>query len=282
MKRVLTGSQALFYWKRLKRKPSDFDILWEKEKQSFKKNNCFIDANNFETESTNLILAKRAQNNPEIDTPIGKCVVLGLKEIKIMKLSSLPLNKNKNLQDLKLLEDIELDSEDLKIVEKRTEDTILKMKNRSSFFNKYKVKRYFDHDQLHIWVNPNPLYRKILKDNSFYEVCEDKFQKLPLLEKIELIREEVFVLALERSFIPKIMKNPLGIDTFCEKFYLTDKSSDPSIYWLDRFSTNLKDNPQFLADFAKNNYFLILSRFGPWWGKTFDNLSEDFWIEAGF
>lgn len=280
MKRVVCGSQALKFWNRLTRKPSDWDLLWESPKTFTKVGDQIIDANSFHDESTNLELAKRSQQNPEIDTPVGKAVVMGLKEIKIMKLASLCLEKNKNLQDLKVMEDIVLDEADLELVERRKKDTENK-KNREQFFNKYAINRFFDHDQLHHFLNSSPAYLKILKNNSLHEVCEEKFAKLDLVAKIELIREEVFVLALERFLVPRIIANPLRVNHFCNVFFKVEKSSDPAIYWLDRFCSNLQDNPLFLKEWARSNYFLIMNRFSPWWEEKFDNLSEDFWIKLG-
>lgn len=59
------------------------------------------------------------------------------------------------------------------------------------------LKKY-DHDFLHTLINPSPTYLKVLKDGSDVEPDEDKFNLLSHQEKIDLVREEVYVMAYER------------------------------------------------------------------------------------
>ena len=55
-----------------------------------------------------------------------------------------------------------------------------------------------EHDYLHTLINPTPLYQSILVDGEEVEISEDKFNALPFETKLELVREEVYVMAYER------------------------------------------------------------------------------------
>jgi hypothetical protein len=59
------------------------------------------------------------------------------------------------------------------------------------------MKKY-DHDYLHTLINPNPTYKKVLKNGKEVDVDEQKFILLSHEEKLSLIREEVYVMAYER------------------------------------------------------------------------------------
>ena len=78
-------------------------------------------------------------------------------------------------------------------------------KSKQDFFNK-SVKREYDHDYLHELVKHEdvPLYKKILKDNHDILPSEKKFNNLSFEQKINLAREEVYVIALERYIIPRL------------------------------------------------------------------------------
>jgi hypothetical protein len=79
----------------------------------------------------------------------------------------------------------------------------LKDKDSESFF-KDAVKRKYIHDDLHLCCAyyDEPLYFKILKDGSgSVNCCENKFNLLSYEDQIKLVKEEVFVTALERYLI---------------------------------------------------------------------------------
>ncbi len=69
-------------------------------------------------------------------------------------------------------------------------------KDGKDFFNNA-LKKY-DHDLLHTYINPNPTYKKVLKDNAEVDVSEEKFNLLLFEEKLDLVREEIYVMAFER------------------------------------------------------------------------------------
>lgn len=74
-------------------------------------------------------------------------------------------------------------------------------KNPEDFFTST-VKRIYDHDSIHASVafNDEPLFNKILKDDSEVAVSREKFESLTELEKEQLVLEEVFATALEREY----------------------------------------------------------------------------------
>jgi hypothetical protein len=55
-----------------------------------------------------------------------------------------------------------------------------------------------EHDILHTYINPVPMYTKILADGKDVEISEDKFNLLTLEEQLDVVREEVYVMAYER------------------------------------------------------------------------------------
>lgn len=64
------------------------------------------------------------------------------------------------------------------------------------FFNNA-LKKY-DHDYLHTLINPEPMYKKVLKKGAEVAVDEKKFQALSHADKLALVREEIYVMAYER------------------------------------------------------------------------------------
>jgi len=54
------------------------------------------------------------------------------------------------------------------------------------------------HDDLHLLINPTPMYKKLLKEGCEVELDEEKFHILSKNEKLDVIREEVYVMGYER------------------------------------------------------------------------------------
>lgn len=76
--------------------------------------------------------------------------------------------------------------------QKRTDFEVLPGK----FFDD-RVRRKIKHDELHTMLNPNPTYKKIINDEEVTPIPE-KFQSLSEIDKMELMFEEAFVVAIER------------------------------------------------------------------------------------
>lgn len=72
-----------------------------------------------------------------------------------------------------------------------------------TFFNK-QVNRVYEHDSIHesIAYGDTPLFNLILKDGAKVAVSKDKFDALDYETQLNLVREELYALALERLIIP--------------------------------------------------------------------------------
>jgi hypothetical protein len=235
---------------------------------------------NSELEKTNRTIYELSQGGSTFQTTMGLAVVIPLNLLKVMKLSSLPLGEIKNSSDLKWLNHIDLSKTDLDLVEIRTKETLLKI-SKDSFFNKYDVFRFFDHDELHVYVNMTPIYKTILNEQDLTSISQEKFKRLPLDQKVLVFWEEAMVLSLERWLIPQVRKYPMRIDEYCEQFFLVEKNSDPSVYWVNCLCAigQIKDHPEWLAQWGIDNYESILVNFSQWWEDHFDNIDESFWTK---
>ena len=87
----------------------------------------------------------------------------------------------------------------------------------SEFFNNALPKEW-SHDWLHTLINPIPIYTKILKEGAEVDVCETKFNKLSFEDKLELVREEVYVMAWERF---KNMDYRVAYNRMLKKFIIS-------------------------------------------------------------
>jgi len=75
--------------------------------------------------------------------------------------------------------------------------SVLDMASKDFFNNALTT---YDHDVLHTYINTTPLYLKVLKDGADVDVSEEKFNKLTFDEKLDLAREEIYVMAFERLY----------------------------------------------------------------------------------
>lgn len=70
----------------------------------------------------------------------------------------------------------------------------------------------YEHDQLHLWasgLNP-PMYTQCLVDGQEVLVSRDKFKLMPINDQLQMIREEIAVIACERWLLnPKTKVNSL-------------------------------------------------------------------------
>lgn len=73
----------------------------------------------------------------------------------------------------------------------------LKM-SKEEFFNNAINYDFLEHDVTHTFINPVPIYTKVLKDNSEVELDKTKFNLLSFEEKLLFVKEEVMVMAWER------------------------------------------------------------------------------------
>jgi hypothetical protein len=218
-----------------------------------------------------------------VPTPVGMAILAPLEILKVLKVSCKDhLDKAKHEWDLKVLESVEIPACLQELCQLREKEVIERVESqrKDKFFNKYDIPRYIEHDKLHEYVSNDPAYKKILLNSV--DICENKFYKLPLDVKVRLIREEAFVLALERQLIPHIRKTKYLVNWLCHKFQRVENSSDPAYRWLSRLSVpgHLKDHPIFLANWAKMCYTNINTGYNKWWKETFHRLPKEFWIEV--
>lgn len=97
-----------------------------------------------------------------------------------------------------------------KVYFKNNKSVLSLYKSKKEFFDD-KVVKYYDHDYLHECVafGAEPLYKKCLKNNQEVFLDKNKFKNLDFNEKINMFKEEIMVIALERWIIPKIKSNKL-------------------------------------------------------------------------
>lgn len=190
---VLIGSRAIKYWyPDFPREPKDTDyIIGENETREKTKGYEFL---------INPILYKKY--------PKHLTHVCSPKHLTTLKASHLMWNLNwdKHMFDLQFL---------LKKGNKIDEELFWKLydywneyhgKNKRSdlkmtkdeFFNNAVNYDTLEHDQTHTILNPVPIYTKILKDGCDVELDEEKYKTLSHEDKMDLVREEVMVMAEER------------------------------------------------------------------------------------
>jgi hypothetical protein len=147
-------------------------------------------------------------------------------------------------------------------------NTIHSKNNRSvldmvgeEFFNNALTK--YDHDVLHTFINPNPLYFKVLKEGAEVDVSEEKFNLLSFEDKLELAREEVYVMAYERLFdrdyrvafnwmLKKFIMNhaPMWFAIFIiENYRIMQKCN---INYVEKIETHMKYNNNWYKKQIKN------------------------------
>jgi hypothetical protein len=76
--------------------------------------------------------------------------------------------------------------------------------DKAEFFDDA-VRRTYDHDSLHdsVAYGDLPIYTEVLKDGAEVDIDMKKLKALPLERFVDLIKEEIFVTALERIVVPK-------------------------------------------------------------------------------
>lgn len=148
-------------------------------------------------------------------------------------------------------------------VNKRVGDTNYKMDQDAESFFDDSVKRYINHDVLHSKISvlernvSEPLFKKYQKDGSVaidYELFRNGIQS----EKIQMFREEVMVLLLERCMIPELVEcykeKELKFDGY-DINYLKGKIIEIGAHLI----TNLSGNGHhFLRTFALDHVTYIL------------------------
>jgi hypothetical protein len=90
------------------------------------------------------------------------------------------------------------------------------------------------HDYYHTLLNPIPVYIKILKDGAEVDVSEEKFNNLSFVEKCDLVREEVMVMAYERYKSYNYLK---AYSVMLKKFIIMHAPLWEAIFIIENFIT---------------------------------------------
>lgn len=70
--------------------------------------------------------------------------------------------------------------------------------SKEEFFDNAVNKDTLEHDELHKLINPVPMYTRLLKEGAEVELDISKFEKMSHEDKLEVVREETYVMAYER------------------------------------------------------------------------------------
>jgi hypothetical protein len=70
--------------------------------------------------------------------------------------------------------------------------------SKEDFFTNAVNYNSLEHDVTHTYINPTPIYTKVLKEGSEVDLDENKFKALSFEDKLDFVREEVMVMAYER------------------------------------------------------------------------------------
>jgi hypothetical protein len=107
----------------------------------------------------------------------------------------------------------------------------LKMTKEDFFTNKINYDTA-QHDDLHLIINPTPIYSTILEDGKEVELSEEKYNQLTHEQKIELIREEVMVMAYERF---KDLDYKIAYSRMLKKFIISHAPKFTMIFILENY-----------------------------------------------
>lgn len=89
-----------------------------------------------------------------------------------------------------------------------------------------------EHDEIHKILNPIPIYSRIHKDGSEVELDENKWNDLTFENKLEMIREEVMVMAFERW---KHLDYRLAYGRMLKKFIISHAPKFTLIFIIENF-----------------------------------------------
>ena len=191
----LIGSRALKnLFPHFTREPKDYDFLVEKKLPTNRANGIV------EEYHENPVLFKYLSDNNFEENGITADVLYTLKVSHIFW----DINWEKHMYDIVFLGEngaslIKPLFDELyeywQVFHGKNKRSNLQMAAKDFFDNALKT---YNHDLLHTFINPVPTYSKILKDGAEVEVDENKFNLLSHDEKLDLGREEIYVMAFER------------------------------------------------------------------------------------
>lgn len=139
----------------------------------------------------------------------------------------------------------------------------LKGEDSKTFFEDA-VKRLYVHDSIHEAISyyEKPLYENILVGDGTVNCSKEKFDNLSFEDKIKLVKEEIFVTALERFLIPNDFKysSQRAYWQSLKKFITTMSSGWLSKFLIDNYDTLAINKDNYVETFNKNKNKLILNK----------------------
>lgn len=207
---ILIGSRAINFWypEFKVRENADWDIVMEKEEELSPSPGVEIHKynylNNYEIgRFTSGTLYSLNNLNLKVCSPIG---LASIKRSHLHRVLKFQMHM-KHYQFL-LSQGVRVDN---KFTDKRKDLTFKAFKNivgtknmsNEEFFST-SVNRFINHDLLHELVSkyPEPLYLSLKKDKKIAAYSDDLWYDLSHEDKATIIKEECYVIALERKLIP--------------------------------------------------------------------------------
>lgn len=219
-----------------------------------------------------LEVCQKYETGETLESPIGTVKLIAPQGLMLIRRSHLhrSLNFPKNImiyhkfkEELGEIEDLSLLKKITKLNKDHFGDPHPSLnKSKKDFFDDY-VTKYYEHDDIHkvTCYYDKPIYELLKDDDDKVWCSKSKFDLLPFEDKLKCVREEGFVIALERFIIPK-MKNS-------EKF----PPQHIAFEWsLNKICTTLTSG--WFRDFAIDNYpeimkhsYNFLEKFNAAFGK---------------
>lgn len=134
------------------------------------------------------------------------------------------------------------------IASRRSKPKVNLLEPNEKFFTQYSIHRDFDHDDVHqaVMYYDEPMYRK-LKDDQALAWCDwEKFQTLSHTDKIRTVREEAYVIALERHVFPGITR---GIEPRGKKAFMLAMEAICTRLWAGKWAWFAINHFWEIADF---------------------------------
>lgn len=206
----LTGSRALnYHYPEFPIKDStDWDIVSDESVTSSK----LIDV---APEGLNSLEICQHYAGPEIESPIGTVQVVNPIGLMLFKRSHLhrPIEFAKHIRHYHFLKSRHQPDEQyylflrnrIKLTKDKYGDRTPKLnKTKEDFFDDYVTKKY-EHDALHYATcyGDRPIYEELKTDDTKVWCSQEKWALLSHEKQVQCIREEAFVIAIERYLIPR-------------------------------------------------------------------------------
>jgi hypothetical protein len=206
----IIGSRALNFWfpERSIKNETDWDIVGTNE----------IHPKIIDPSPEGLLtdeICERYSSGKTLDTPIGPATIVLPIALMLFKRSHLhrPLHFQTPIRDYHMLKRVvEVDDDYASLLLKRTKLTKQRYgdkvpslkKTKDEFFDDYVTKEY-EHDDIHraTCYGSEPLFERLKSDDKLVWCEKSKWNQLSYEDKVNCVREEAFVIAIERYILKK-------------------------------------------------------------------------------